>query len=257
MRVCVLASGSKGNVTYVETKEHKILLDIGTNLRYIKNQLEELGVSLADIDIILVSHVHTDHIGALNQYIKKYNGNVYMTMGMLEELGINAPINKYSNLQIYNDNLYLDDLKVEIIKTSHDTKDSKGFILSEGLKSLVYLTDTGYLNQRYFSILSNRNVYLFESNHDVEMLLNGKYPAWLKDRVSGPYGHLSNQDASVYLAKLIGPDTKKIVLLHLSHENNTEDIALSTFRKTLIEYDVCFTNVCCAKQNERIEEIII
>ena len=234
MRICVLASGSKGNSTYVETNNHKILFDMGTNVKYIKERLEELSVSLNDIDTIIISHIHSDHIGALENYIKKYSGNVYMTMGMIGELDSNNPISKYEHLVIFDDDIYLDNIRIEVIKTSHDTKDSKGYILYEENNSVVYL---------------------FESNHDVEMLLNGKYPPWLKDRVVGPYGHLSNKDASIYLAKLIGEDTKKVVLLHLSHENNTEEKAMDTIKSIFLEYGVDFDNISCAKQNEKSEII--
>ena len=126
MKICVLASGSKGNSTYVETKNHKILFDMGTNVRYIKERLEELGVSLNDIDTILISHVHSDHIGALENYIKKYQANIYMTIGMIEELGSDNPISKYDHLILFSDDIYLNDVKIEVIKTSHDTRDSKG-----------------------------------------------------------------------------------------------------------------------------------
>ena len=100
-------------------------------------------------------------------------------------------------------------------------------------------------------------MYLFESNHDVEMLMNGPYPKWLKDRVVGSSGHLSNKDASVYLAKLIGPNTKKIILTHLSHHNNTEDIALETIKETFKEYNIDFDNISCARQKEKSELIEI
>ena len=98
MRTCVLASGSKGNVTYVETNNHKILIDIGTNVKYIKEKLLEIEVLVTDIDIILISHIHNDHIKALEQFIKKYNPYVYMTSTMVEELEINHPIRNYEKL---------------------------------------------------------------------------------------------------------------------------------------------------------------
>ena len=255
MRTCVLASGSKGNVTYVETNNHKILIDIGTNVKYIKEKLLEIEVLVTDIDIILISHIHNDHIKALEQFIKKYNPYVYMTSTMVEELEINHPIRNYEKLILFNDDIYLDTMHIEVIKTSHDTKDSKGFIVKENSKSIVYITDTGYLNQKYFSKLKDCNVYLFESNHDVEMLINGKYPQWLKDRVVGPYGHLSNKDAAIYLAKLISSDTKKIILMHLSENNNTKEIALDTIRSVFLEYGVKFDNISCASQNEKSEVI--
>ena len=116
--------------------------------------------------------------------------------------------------------------------------------------SLVSITDTGYLNRKYFELLKNKNYYLLESNHDIEMLMNGPYPKWLKTRVLGTSGHLSNKDAGFYLTKLIGEQTKKIVLMHLSKENNTEEKALATINDTFKEYQIYFQNVICAKQNE-------
>ena len=257
MRICVLSSGSEGNVTYIETKKHKILIDLGTNIKYIATNLSELGISPNEIDTILISHIHDDHIKALDNYIKKYDPDLYMSQGMIDELPLDSNIKKYSNLKIFDDDFILDDLKIEVIKTSHDTKDSKGFILTNDNKSVVYITDTGYLNQKFFNKLKNKNIYLFESNHDIEMLINGPYPKWLKDRVGGPTGHLSNKDSSIYLTKLIGEDTKQIVLMHLSTHNNTEEKALNTIKETFEEYNISFDNIICAKQKQRIEEINI
>lgn len=254
IKCCVLASGSEGNVTYVETTNHKILLDAGMNVKYIKERLLELNTSLENIDYILITHVHDDHIKALPGILKKYKPYVCISPKMYSELEF---LKEYEKIILYDDNLKIDDIDIDIIKTSHDTSDSRSFILRSGNKSLVYLTDTGYINQKYFSKLSNCNIYLFESNHDIEMLLNGPYPKWLKNRVVGPYGHLSNKDSSIYLAKIIGDNTQKIVLMHLSHVNNTEQIALSTIYDTFNEYDKKFINIVCAHQREKSEEIYL
>lgn len=251
MKVCVLASGSEGNSTYVETKTHKILIDLGMNMKYIKSKLEELEVSPNEIDTVLISHVHKDHIGCLDSFIKKYDPNVYLSKIMYSELDNNSLIKSYDNIVFFDTDFYIDNLKIELIKTSHDTKDSRGFIITENDKSVVYITDTGYLNQRFFNKLKDKSLYLFESNHDVEMLINGKYPKWLKDRVVGPYGHLSNKDASIYLTKLVGENTKKIVLMHLSKENNKPEVALDTIKEIFDEYNVDFKNITYAKQREK------
>ena len=251
MKICVLASGSEGNSTYIETKTHKILIDLGMNLKYIKSKLEELEVSPDEIDTILISHVHKDHIGGLETFIKKYKPNLYMSKIMVSELLEDNIIKTYPNLIYFDTDFYIDNLKIELIKTSHDTKDSRGFIITEDEKSVVQITDTGYLNQRFFNKLKDKDVYLFESNHDVEMLINGKYPKWLKDRVVGPYGHLSNKDASFYLTKLVGDNTKKIVLMHLSKENNNPDTAISTIHEIFDEYNVKFDDITYAKQREK------
>ena len=144
---------------------------------------------------------------------------------------------------------------IESIKSSHDTFDSRNFVINDGKKSLVYVTDTGYINQKNFKKLENHSIYLFESNHDIEMLNTGPYPQWLKARVLSDKGHLSNIAAGVYLSKLIGTNTEKIILIHLSETNNTPEVALDTLYDVFDEYEIGFKNVSCAKQNE-ISEVI-
>ena len=143
------------------------------------------------------------------------------------------------------------------VKTSHDASDSVGYILKYQQKKIVYITDTGYINKRYDEILKNADIYIMESNHDVQMLQNGKYPFELRKRILGDKGHLSNEDASKYLCKYIGPKTKYIFLAHLSEENNKEEIALETLKKKLSTYQIDFNNIIVAKQNEMTKEIVI
>ena len=158
---------------------------------------------------------------------------------------------------LYDDFVALEDTIVEVLKTSHDTSDSRSFVIRSDGKSMVYMTDTGFINTKHFKKIENLNVYLFESNHDIEMLLHGPYPKWLKDRVMGPYGHLSNKDSAIYLAKIIGPKTQKILLTHLSHKNNTEEKALETINEIFKEYEIIFTDIKCAQQREKSELIEI
>lgn len=254
MKVCVLASGSSGNATYIETNNERIIIDLGTNSKYITEQLESINVDPATITAIFISHSHDDHVKALRTFLKKYQPKLYLTPQMLPDLAL---IKDYDNIILYDSDVYLSDAKIEVIKSSHDTNDSRNFIITSENKSVVYVTDTGYINQKYFPKLKNKTIYLFESNHDIEMLRNGPYPLWLQDRILGPYGHLSNKDASLYLAKLIGIDTKKIILMHLSEKNNTEGLAISSLQETFKEYDINFTNYECAKPKERSNEIVI
>ncbi len=253
MKVVVLASGSEGNVTYIETKNHKILLDLGMNVKYIKEHLETINVNIEDIDYVFISHSHKDHISALKTFIKSYQPIICMSQTMFYEI---TDLKKYDHVLIYDDQVILDDVKIEMIKTSHDTQDSRSFIVNSDNTSVVYLTDTGYINHKYFEKLKNKTIYLLESNHDIEMLMNGKYPVWLKKRIYSDKGHLSNQDASIYLTKLIGKNTKKIVLMHISKQNNTHELALNTLKETLKEYKISFDDIKCAKQDENIEVII-
>ena len=247
MQVCVLASGSTGNSTYIETDKHKILIDIGKNRKYIVDKLNEIDIKAEDIDYIFISHLHDDHISALKTFIKKYHPTVVLSQAMFQEL---EDIHDYEHVLIYEDEVYLDNVIVRCIHSSHDATDSRNFIFEENGKSVVYVTDTGYVNQKYFKYLTNKNIYLFESNHDVEKLQHGPYPDWLKKRVLSDYGHLSNNACSVYLSKLIGGDTQKIYLMHLSEKNNTEDLALNEINQIFKSYNIAFNDIKCAKADE-------
>ena len=244
MRVSVLSSGSKGNTTYIESNDTKILIDCGNTCKYVTNKLKEIGIEGNDLDAILVTHTHVDHIKGLKVFLKKYNIPVYIAKGMLDELDY---LNNYHIID--NNIINIKDLVINVIKTSHDAVDSVGYIVSDNDKSIVYVTDTGYINKKYYEILSNRNIYIFESNHDVEMLNNGRYPFEVRKRILSDKGHLSNKDSSVYLAKLIGKNTKYVVLAHLSQENNTEDLAYSTLKDRLDDDNIDFDNIIIAKQD--------
>lgn len=250
MLVSVLASGSGGNSTYVETDDVKLLIDAGMNTKYINESLNKLGVDLNDIDYIFMTHAHKDHTGALSVMLKKYKPSIVVSDGIYQELEV---IHGYDNVVITDDVVKCGNTTIDNFKTSHDALGSRGYIINDNNTSLVYMTDTGYLNQKYFKKLYNKTIYIMEANHDVEMLINGSYPKWLKSRILSDEGHLSNNASGFYLSKLIGPDTKKVILAHLSHENNTPERALHTVLKTLKEYDIEFDNIDIAKQNDMVE----
>ena len=252
MKVCVLSSGSKGNTTYIESNKAKILIDCGNSCKYIMTKLAELGVYPSDIDAILITHVHSDHVKGLQILSKQIDAMVYMTEKMYPYLDY---VKNYTFID--GTSFEIKDMKIEVIKTSHDAEDSVGYIVNNGGKSVVYLTDTGYINRKYFDTLRNRNVYIFESNHDVEMLNNSSYPFELRKRILSDKGHLSNYDSSKYLAKFIGNNTKKIILAHLSEENNTEELAFNSLTDRLKKEKINFNNIIIAKQNKETELIKI
>lgn len=254
MKACILASGSKGNSTYIETNNHRILLDIGKNKKYITDALKSIDVDPKSIDIILISHTHSDHISALETFIKTCKATIYMP----EKMFLSLPsLKEYEHIVLYDNEINIDSLKIYAIKSSHDATDSRNFIFEEDNHSLVQITDTGYIKSKYFRLLKNREVYFIESNHDIEMLMNGPYPDYLKKRVYSDEGHLSNQASGFYLSKLIGDNTKKVYLMHLSEINNTPDIALKTVKNTLKEYNINFKDIKCASQYEVSEVITI
>lgn len=254
MRISVLSSGSKGNVTYLEVNNKKFLLDAGRNYKYIENKLTEINVNIKDIDYVVITHNHTDHISALKTLVTKTGVAVITSQKMFFEI---EDIKDYPNILVCEDEIVIEGIKVTSIRSSHDAIDSRNYIFEFNGKSLAYITDTGYINNKYFKMLKNLDIYLFESNHDIEMLQHGPYPAWLKKRVIGDDGHLSNKMASFYLSKLIGDKTKKIILIHLSETNNLESIALETINKTFKDYGIDFNNIECARQEEKTELVEI
>ena len=249
MKVSVLSSGSKGNCTYVETCMHKILIDIGTSSLYVEKSLKSIGVEPSQIDIVLITHAHVDHVGGLRVFCKKYHPLVYASDKILKEAKLD--IENVSNEESVNVN---SDIKIKSIRLSHDVADIKGYIIEEDNSSMVYITDTGYINEKSFKDIANKNLYVFESNHDIEKLMNNpKYPHHTKIRILSDKGHLSNKDSAYYLSKLIGSDTKYIVLAHLSEQNNTEELALNTLREVLDKRNIDFKNIKIARQNEMTE----
>jgi len=246
MKVCNLASGSSGNCTYICTTNHKILIDIGKNKKYIIEKLSSIGVDYHDIDYIFLTHTHEDHTSALRLFLKNHKAKLVITQKMFMEL---ENIDDF-NILIYEDNPNIEGLNIKSYKMSHDTGDTRAFVITDNGASLVYITDTGYVNSKYFNNFKDKDLYFIESNHDIEMLTHGPYPVWLQNRVLSDVGHLSNKFAGIYLSKLIGESTKKILLLHLSEKNNTEQCALQTVSNSLNPDKLETIEIKCAKPNE-------
>lgn len=247
MKIIVLASGSKGNSTYIEHDNLKILIDLGVSSNYVEEKLKNINVDPKDINIILITHTHSDHILGLKNFVKKYETSILISPKMEENIRKTI---KNPNIIYFRKEMDLDGLSIKIIKNSHDSE-SYGFIINE---KLVYITDTGYINTKHFNLISNKEVYIMESNHDVEMLMNGRYPHYLKQRILSDKGHLSNEASSYYLSKVIGDKTKYIVLSHLSEENNTEEKALEELNNKVTNESI---KKLVAKQNESLEVIEI
>ena len=225
MKTKVIASGSKGNCAIVLCNNTNIIIDMGISYLTLKKSLEENSLSFDDFSGILITHCHKDHISGLTSLIKKTKLNAYIPENMYESLKEYLPLEKCIFI---NDNFNINDLNIELIHTSHDAPSSVGFIFSYQGKSLVYVTDTGYINRKYLAKMVEKDAYIIESNHDEIMLMDGPYPRFLKERVISDQGHLSNTTTAKYLKKIVGKNTKNIILAHLSETNNTEELALET-----------------------------
>ncbi len=252
MKICVLASGSKGNSSYIETENTRSLVDIGMSAGYVSKALKSIGVEPSSIQRVFITHAHIDHVAGLKVFLKKYHPTVYLTKKMEEEIGFDIEDKVY-----IDEDMKIFDLSVSVIKTSHDASDSNGYVFSSNGKSIVYITDTGYIHVKNFPKLSNKNVYVFESNHDVRMLREGRYPYYLQQRILSDKGHLSNKDSAYYLSNFIGDNTSNIILIHLSEENNKPEIALKTLIDTLEDKGVRVPNIEIAYQKEITEFVEI
>jgi phosphoribosyl 1,2-cyclic phosphodiesterase len=248
MKVVVLASGSKGNSTYIESNNTKILIDLGMSSNYIEEKLRDLNVNPKDINAILITHTHNDHIAGLKSFNKKFKTPIFISPKMEEVIrnNVREPIINYIKKE-----MTIENVNIKVIKNSHDTE-SYGYIFDE---KLVYITDTGYINVKYFDMLLNKDMYILESNHDIELLQNGKYSHYLKQRILSDKGHLSNELCSYYLSKLIGSNTKYIVLAHLSEENNTKELAYETLKNKIPKLKPEKIIISSQKESTKVVEI--
>lgn len=249
MKVCVLASGSKGNSTYIEANNHKILIDVGITCKDLENRLNEINVNIMDIDTLLITHSHSDHVGGLKTFYKKVKPTVYMSDKTYKDLK-NEDIEYISITPDFN----IDDIEITTVTMSHDV-DCHGYIIEYEGNSIVYITDTGYINERYYEVLKDRTMYILESNHDIDMNLHSRKPKIYRERVVSDIGHLSNNQASYYLSKLVGNNTKYIILAHLSEEDNKEELAIQLLNETLEKQNKKVDNINVAYQ-KRITDFI-
>lgn len=251
IRFKVLASGSKGNCTFVETNNCKFLIDAGISYQQIFKELNNIGIQLEELDGILITHIHSDHTKGLKVLLNKTNLKVFIPSSMEREM---LTIVDSDRLEFISDVTDFVDMKIELIYTSHDTESSVGYIISSNESSVVYITDTGYINRRYLKRLENRNAYILESNHDEKMLMEGPYPYYLKQRVISDSGHLSNSQTSKYLEAIVGDKTKYIILAHISEHNNTHELALkeTSLKMNEISYK---GKIITASQNEALDLI--
>lgn len=251
MRIEVLASGSTGNCTYVETKDHKILIDAGISKRYIDTELEKLGISFSQIDTLFITHEHEDHIRSLCTVLKKgSNLTCYMTKGTYQAIlngkneslkpvlqekltcGYIILLNRLAN-SIRYESISLDLTEVEVLPTFHDAAESVGYKIKDTDQTLVYITDTGYVHHSLFETISNADCYILEFNHDPYILMSSDRTYALKQRILSDHGHLSNEDAAVTLAKIMGDKTKLVFYAHISQECNLSEIIELTRKKVM------------------------
>jgi phosphoribosyl 1,2-cyclic phosphodiesterase len=240
LKVSILSSGSTGNVTYIETPQRKVLVDAGLSGKKIEGLMRSIGRDMHDVDDLLVTHEHNDHIKSVGILARRYHQlNVYANQptwdAMAPKIGKVAPEQKHifemDTLKSFAD------LDIQSFGVSHDAAAPQFYEFQHNGRTFVILTDTGYVSERLSAKINNANGYLFECNHDVEMLRMGLYPWALKQRILSDKGHLSNEAGADGLMSVIGNQTKNIFLGHRSLHNNMKELCHLTVSSMLKEHD--------------------
>lgn len=233
MKIIALQSGSSGNCIYVESGGTRLLFDAGISGICAQNRLSAFGIDIRSADALFVTHDHSDHTSSVNTFHRKFKIPVWMTLRTCEAVrakGLKVPGNVEhfcSNTRFQFKNLW-----IEAISTAHDAADGVCFVVDDGRKRFGICTDLGCVFPALPQVLDSLDGVLLESNYDPEMLRNGFYTPWAKKRIQSPAGHLSNEESAHLLAEH-GSRLERVLLGHISHENNTEELVMETHRKII------------------------
>ncbi|WP_447751851.1 MBL fold metallo-hydrolase [Pseudomonas nicosulfuronedens] len=230
MHFAVLGSGSRGNSALVSSSDTRILIDCGFPLRETIRRLARLGVEPGQLDAVLVTHEHSDHINGVELLARHHRIPVYLSAGTLQ--GMRKPVTPAGLLK-GGDRLVLKDLEVTAVSVSHDAREPLQYVFSDGRKRFGQLTDLGGATAQVLECYRGLDALIIEANHDTDMLARGPYPYPLKVRVGGQWGHLNNRQAAEIVAQLGWESLQHLVLAHLSEKNNSPQLARQSFVDTL------------------------
>lgn len=241
MYFSILGSGSKGNSVYIQSGSTAILVDAGFSGKEIEGRLNSVGRSIADLDAILVTHEHHDHIHGVGVLSRRCQIPVYSNYGTLQGgerfLGKLFKHCEFATGEVFQ----MQDLRIRSFSVSHDATDPVGFCIDDGRTTFACCTDTGKISQLVRQRLRGCNVLVLEFNHDPQMLKEGPYSPALQQRVRSDQGHLSNEDASDFLETLIHDELQHVILGHLSTTNNHPDLAMSAARRVVGDIPIQLT----------------
>lgn len=248
-------SGSCGNAFYLDTGNTKVLVDAGLPFKYLKAGLKTVGARVEELAAVLITHEHSDHISALPIISRRLPRlPVYISV----QLAAARPaLFTDANLRVFpvGDFFTVGDLEVQAFDVSHDSAATVGFSFYYGRHKICLATDLGEVTPKVIEALSGYDALLLEANHDEKMLKEGRYPYFLKKRISGRYGHLSNNDAAALLLRLINGRAQHVLLGHMSEENNTPETAYDTVAAVLNAAGVDSVTLSLAPRRRQSEVI--
>ncbi len=237
MEFISFASGSSGNCYYFGSGESGFIIDAGISPRAIKKRLADLGKSTDTIKFILVTHSHIDHIRHLTGLAKRYSLPVFSS-DQVHKSVLSAPFigkDMISHKRVLEKDVeyLINDFKITLFEVPHDAEENLAFFIENGETAITLMTDIGEVTDKALHFCRRSSSVVLESNYDTAMLINGSYPAYLKARIKGNYGHLSNEDAAEAITKFYHEDLRNIFLCHLSINNNTPELAYSRSESAL------------------------
>ena len=232
---CSLYSGSSGNSFFIQTENTKILIDAGVSCKKIENALDSLNVTLDEINAIFITHEHIDHTKSVGLISSKYNIPIYTNIEAWNALiSSNQKLENSSVKFFKNDsNIFFQDLKITPFSTPHDAANPCGFNIFKDNKKISIATDLGHVSPKIIQSLENSSFLMLEANYDINVLKYSSYPYSLKQRISGPNGHLENNATGKTIAHLVKGGLENALLIHLSKENNFPDLAYKTVMEEL------------------------
>ncbi len=235
----MVSSGSKGNCSLVWDEDTLLVFDFGITMKRFRERLEKLGINHKEYSLF-VSHEHSDHSRGISMVRKYHKFDLYSREATLDALRFRDGYSIQGSVAIGN-------FHVRAVSVSHDAADPVGFVIQSGKTRISVVSDLGKVSDELTREARNSDILAFEANHDVEMLRYGRYPEMLKRRILSNHGHLSNEQSAEAIAAMAGPETR-IVLTHLSQENNTPDTAYATIRNHLENMNIQYASLECASQ---------
>lgn len=236
-----LGSSSSGNCYYLATDKAQILVDAGIAVRSLKHDLKDRGVMLSDIDAVFITHDHADHIKAVGHLAHDYHLPIYATEEVHRGINRNYCVTtkltpEYTKIIQKAQTVEMADMRITAFTVPHDSSDCVGYRVETDEEVFLIITDIGHATELIQQEVSQANYIVMESNHDVDMLMMGPYPSYLKGRIRSGRGHISNADSARLIAEHASPALKRVWLCHLSEENNHPELARKTYETVLREY---------------------
>lgn len=229
-RLCPLFSGSSGNSYYIGSQNEGVLIDAGRSAKQITNMLVNCNIEIGAVKAIFVTHEHSDHVSGLRVFASKNHIPVYSSRGTLDALDHSGMLTSdFRSDVILEAGMECASMRIQPFHTSHDCAEGYGYkIHTRDDRTIAFSTDLGYISSEVHEMITGSDLVVIESNHDIGMLQNGRYPYPLKRRILSDHGHLSNEMCAKELPQLADTGTTRFVLAHLSSENNTPDLAYQT-----------------------------